>query len=621
MARSWISPGLRLVLGGLLLVIAGSAVAQAKADPVGPSAAWRVVLMRSWDSLYPMNVAREKALREALAEGASRMIDFYPEEIDPLRFPGAIESDIVGLLQRKYADTPIDLVIASGIESLGFAERNRDAIWPGATIVFNGVFDGASWHRPPRSTGVTMPLDIEGTVAAGRAIIPGLRRLYVVSGASEFDRGLLAIAMRKLEGQALEVKYLVGLTRAQTSTRVSTLDSDEAVLYLTMLRDGDNQVSGPTAPALVQVAASASVPVLSPIQTQYGRGVLGGSAARFDSHGRAAGELARRVLEGANPDAIDVKASPQPSCEIDWLALKRWHIAEANVPSACSMLNQPPDPLQRYLWPIVAAAAIIVLQATLLFALLIQSRRRRLAEARLRARTHDLAQESRVAMIGALTARLAHEINQPMGAILSNTEAAQMMLDQGKLTPDNLREILDDIRADDLRASEVIRTLRALFARSHWKPTAIETNTEVAEALRLVESEAKRRKVTISSHFGANMPAVLGDPVQVQQVVINLVANAIEAVAELAGFRRKVRIETRACPDGVAIDIADEGPGVSDEQARQLFDPAFSAKRSGMGFGLPIVRSIVEMHHGRVWFEPNVPRGSVFRVWLPAKGS
>jgi signal transduction histidine kinase len=620
MARGWAFPGLRLVLAGLMLALAGEAMGEPGPEPNSPSAVWRVVLIRSWDSLYPMNVAREKALREALAEGASRTIDFYPEEIDPLRFPGAIESDIVGLLQRKYGDTPIDLVIASGIESLGFAERNRDAIWPGAAIVFNGVFDGASWHRPPRSTGVTMPLDIDGTVAAGRALIPGLSRLYVVSGASEFDRGLLAIAMRKLERQPLEVKYLVGLTRAQASARVSTLESDEAVLYLTMLRDGDNQLSGPTSPALVHITASASVPVLSPIQTQYGRGVLGGSAARFDAHGRAAGEVARKVLEGADPDAIDVKALPQPACEIDWLALRRWHIAEANVPSSCTMLNQPPDPLQAYLWQIVVAVAIIVFQAALLFALLIQSRRRHLAEARLRARTHDLAQESRVSMIGALTASLAHEINQPMGAILSNTEAAQMMLEQGTLTPEKLREILDDIRSDDLRASEVIRTLRALFSRSHWRPTAIETNTEVAEALRHVEFEAQRRNVTLSSHFASNMPAVLGDPVQVQQVVINLVVNAIEAVAQLAGFRREVRIETRACPDGVGIDVADEGPGVSAEEAGQLFDPAFTNRRNGMGFGLSIVRSIVEMHHGRVWFEPNVPRGSVFRVWLPAIG-
>src|SRR5689334_2105531 len=112
------------------------------ADPQPDVPVWRVVLMRGWDSLYPVNLVREKALREALTAPGGRLIEFYPEEIDPLRFPGALDSDFMTLLQRKYAGLRVDLVIASGIESLEFAARYRDTIWPGAAIVFNGVFDG-----------------------------------------------------------------------------------------------------------------------------------------------------------------------------------------------------------------------------------------------------------------------------------------------------------------------------------------------------------------------------------------------------------------------------------------------------------------------------------------------
>ena len=384
-----------------------------------------------------------------------------------------------------------------------------------------------------------------------------------------------------------------------------------------MLRDADGQLSGPNAPALMQVASSSSVPVLSTIQTHYGRGVIGGSSPNYDLHGRAAGEIARRILQGVDPDTIDVKAVPAPRCEVDWYALQRWHVEEGNVPAACTLANRPPDAWRTHLWQITIAAGIIVAQGALLFALLVQGRRRRIAEVRLQARTADLAQESRISMIGALTANLAHEINQPIGAILSNAEAAQIMLEQGTLTPEKLREILNDIRADDLRASEVIRTLRSLFARSQWRPTTIETNAEVAEALRHVEFEAARRQVKLMPNYGSHMPRVLGDSVQLQQVVINLVVNAIEAVAHLAGIRREVRIETSADSSGVAIAVTDEGPGLSPEDAHRLFESTFTTKRESMGFGLSIVRSIVEMHRGRVWFEPNVPRGAVFRVWLP----
>jgi signal transduction histidine kinase len=607
-----------------MLACAGLAAAAAPTQAqAGAGAPWRVVLMRGWDSLYPINLTREKALRETLADGAPRLVEFFPEEIDPLRFPGAIEADIVALLQRKYADTPIDLVIASGSDSLEFAARHRDSIWPNAAIVFNGVFEGSPWRRPPHTAGVTMGLDVEGTVALGRALVPSMRRIYVVSGSSTYDREILVIAMQKLARvePPVEIHYLTGLTRGQASARVSALEPGDIVLYLTMLRDADGQLSGPNAPALMQIASSSSVPVLSTIQTHYGRGVIGGSSPNYDLHGRAAGEIARRILQGVDPDTIDVKAVPAPRCEVDWYALQRWHVEEANLPAACTLANRPPDAWRTHLWQITIAAGIIVVQGALLFVLLVQGRRRRLAEARLQARTADLAQESRISMIGALTANLAHEINQPIGAILSNAEAAQIMLEQGTLTPEKLREILNDIRADDLRASEVIRTLRSLFARSQWRPTTIETNAEVAEALRHVEFEAARRQVKLMPNYGSHMPRVLGDSVQLQQVVINLVVNAIEAVAHLAGIRREVRIETSADSSGVAIAVTDEGPGLSPEDADRLFESTFTTKRESMGFGLSIVRSIVEMHRGRVWFEPNVPRGAVFRVWLPGIGS
>jgi C4-dicarboxylate-specific signal transduction histidine kinase len=254
----------------------------------------------------------------------------------------------------------------------------------------------------------------------------------------------------------------------------------------------------------------------------------------------------------------------------------------------------------------------------LLSALVVQSRRRRAAEGRLQARTQELAHESRLSMMGALTANLAHEINQPMGAILSNTEAAQMMLQQGTLTTEKLQEILADIRGDDLRAAEVIQTLRKLFGRGHWRPTTLEVNAEVAEALRHVEFEASRRAVKLTPQYGAEMPAVLGDAVQLQQVIINLAVNAIEEVADLPGGRREVRIDTNASAGGVEIAVLDQGPGLLPEDAARLFETPFTTKKESLGFGLSIVRSIVEMHRGRVWFEPNQPRGAIFRVWLPA---
>lgn len=612
---------------GLAACLLAHALAAGAADPLPAQQqpAWRVVLIRGWDSLYTANLVRETALRDAILEKAPRLVEFYPEEIDPLRFPAQMEPELADLLRRKYRDTPVDLVIASNIEPLQFLSRHRDEIWPGAKVVFSGVFEGAldGWHRPKGFTGVMLQLDLEGTIGLGRALVPSARKLYVVSGSASFDRHLRDLVLEELAalGSALEIKRIDGLTREDTAATVAGVEPDALVLYLTMLRDASGQLSGPSAPSLTLVTSRSRVPALSVIQTQFRRGPVGGSAPRYDLHGRAAGLLARRVLEGADPDRIVVRAEPQPSCEVDWNGLERWNIPSDNVPPHCRVVNQPPGFTRANAWPIAALLLIVLLQAALIGSLVMQSRRRHKAEAELLARSGEMAQVARLSMVGALTASIAHEINQPIGAILSNAEAAEMMLENKTLDEDKLREILADIRNEDLRASEVIRSLRRLLGQSEWRPVPLELNSEVGEALRHLAFDAARHDTRLSPVFGSEMPAVMGEAVQLQQVVINLVMNAMAAVTSLPGDMREVRIETLARPDGVEVVVADHGPGLSAAEAEQIFHSTFTNKADGMGFGLAIVRTIVEMHRGRVWYEPNLPRGAIFRVWLPAVGA
>jgi len=609
------------------LLLAGTPMAHAQPLPeaAGTPAPWRIVLIRSWDALYAMNIAREQALRDALTEKAPRLVEIYTEEIDSLRVRSGIEPEFGALLKNKYRDIPVDLVIASGIEPLEFATRYRDDIWPGVPIVFNGVIDGAleGWRRPKSTTGVTMAFDMVGTIALGLAVVPGARRAYVISGSSPFDRHFLDIALRQLRKgeRRVEMRYIVGATRDETMQRVEELDRNSFVVYLSMLRDGAGRVWGPGATALPEVVARSSVPVVTPVQSQWTRGPLGGSSVRLDAHGRAAGLLARRVLEGENADGIDVRATPEPVCEVNWNALQRWNIPERSVPARCEIVNRPQMMWRAYSWQFAALFAIIVLQALLLWSLVMQSRRRRRAEAELQARGAQLAQVARLSTIGALTASIAHEINQPMGAILSNAEAAQMMLEQGVLDPGTLREILSDIRNEDLRASEVIKRLRKLLARHEWNPVALEVNSEVAEALRHVAFDAARRGVKLAPVFDPATPVILADSVNLQQVIINLVVNAMEAVAGAPSAEREVRIQTRSVGNGAEIVVADRGPGLSQDDEARLFQEPFTSKKDGMGLGLSIVRTIVEMSRGTVSYESNIPHGAIFRVRIPALGA
>jgi len=621
-APSWIA-----TLAACIALFAGAAHAQlgepVDAPPRGD--AWNIVLLRNWDALYVINTVRETAMRQAVEKGSDRRVEWYPEQIDPLRFGTEYEPLYVALLKEKYGDMHVDLIVASGLEPLEFAARHRDELWPGVPIVYNGVIEGSldGWKRPPRTTGVSMVFDVAGTLALGRALVPDAREFYVVSGASYFDRLLLDIVNRQIDraGLQLQQRSLVGLSRAEVDEHVAQLPQGALVLYLTQLRDGAGRLTGPGASGVQDVAQHSRVPVLSPIYSQFGRGPVGGSSSAVAEHGRIAGEVARKVLEGASADAIPLIAAPAPACEVDWPALRRWGIPEANVPMRCRLTNKPPDLIAKYIGWIAALGIVVLVQGALLWSLAMQSLRRRRAEAQLRVRSAEMAQVTRLSTMGELTASIAHEINQPMGAILSNAEAALMMLDQGTSTRENLREILEDIRNEDLRASEVIKRLRKLLSRGDWNLMALEPNAEVADALRHVAFDAARRGVRLSPMFGPDVPTILADSVQLQQVVINLVINAMDAVAAEPLATREVRIETRALEAGVEITVSDRGPGVGPEDKPKLFQSTFTTKKDGMGFGLSIIKSIVEMHRGRVEHEHNVPRGAVFRVWLPSIGT
>jgi PAS domain S-box-containing protein len=238
--------------------------------------------------------------------------------------------------------------------------------------------------------------------------------------------------------------------------------------------------------------------------------------------------------------------------------------------------------------------------------------RKQIEEAR-----QELAHASRLTLLGEMTASIAHEINQPLGAILSNADAAEMLLESAPASLSEVRHILDDIRKDDLRASEVIRRLRALLRKREMEMQPVDLNEVISEILGLIRAESGRRGVAIETDLAADLPLIRGDKVHLQQIFLNLLLNGMDAMADTTGAR-KLTVRTALNENGcVAIAVSDAGPGIGPDRLPRLFDPFFSTKKEGMGLGLPIARSLVEAHGGRIWAENNPGGGATFRFTLP----
>src|SRR5262245_23123453 len=230
----------------------------------------------------------------------------------------------------------------------------------------------------------------------------------------------------------------------------------------------------------------------------------------------------------------------------------------------------------------------------------------------------ELMHLSRVAILGELSGALAHELNQPLTAILSNAQAAQRLLAQERLDLSEVQEALKDIVEEDKRAGEVIRGLRALLSKGETQFQGLDLNAVTSDVLDLAHADFVTRGVMVSSNLPADLPAVRADRVQLQQVLLNLIVNACDAM--ITGPPSERRLTIAATPDGngmVQVSIADSGCGIPAEKMDRLFEPFFTTKEQGLGLGLTICRSIVTAHGGRLWVVNNPERGATFCLTLP----
>jgi two-component system sensor kinase FixL len=219
--------------------------------------------------------------------------------------------------------------------------------------------------------------------------------------------------------------------------------------------------------------------------------------------------------------------------------------------------------------------------------------------------------------MGELAAAIAHEINQPLASILANARAAQHFLGGNPPDVNEVQEALRDIIDDDRRAGEVIRRLRSLLRREPAECKALDVNEMINEVILLIRNELVIRGLDLAFDPAADLPSVVGDRVQVQQVVLNLVRNALEAMADTPRQLRRVVIRTQRDGPNTTVSVSDAGPPISEAVFAALFEPFHTTKPDGLGMGLAISRSIIQAHGGRIWAERNADRGLTVHFTLP----
>jgi signal transduction histidine kinase len=572
--------------------------------------------------VVPANVVAGETAKRRLAERSREPIEIFTEFLDLSRFGSdQHETRTARYLADKYQNAKPDVVLAMGPQSLRFFVQNKNELGFASPTVFcctSRTRLSTLGPAPANVTGVISEFDLTKTLALAERLVP-IRRVFVVAGATAFDRQWVEIARRQLAAyeQKYDLNFLTGLPHQELIERVKLLPRDSIVILLTFFADGTGRSFLPVDVAR-EISAASSAPVFSPYESHLGQGVVGGRTDSFEMIGQEVADLALEILSGSSASALLPRATSSNADRVDWRELKRWKISESAMPPGGEVRFRQPQLWEMYRWHMIAISVAIVLQAIMIAGLLIERHRRQAAERESRQRLYEILHLNRIGTAGALSASIAHELSQPLGAILCNTEAAETLLSRADPDLGKIRDILADIRRDDRRASDVIFHLRGLLRKRDIELQEFDPNGVILNTLEVLEAEATKHGVELKQRLLKDTVRVRADPVHFQQVILNLASNAMDAMQPCVPGKRLLTMESAMVSESeVEISVLDSGAGIAPDKIDNLFEAFYTTKSHGTGLGLSIARTIVEACGGRIWAENRIGGGAAFRFTLP----
>jgi signal transduction histidine kinase len=588
----------------------------------------RVLIIESFDQ--PLATAGAVALRSTLEREFGQAVDVYYISLDVGRFPKPDhESQFSLFLQSRYQERKLDLVVPMGAPAARFVARQREQLFAGTPVVISGIERRRVPPELPKSTTTYIAGEVvlRGHIENILQLLPNTRRIVMVHGSSAYDTFWQAESQRELQRFAgrVEIVWLEGLPFEDLREQVAKLSAGTVVFLGLIVLDGAGIQIGREA-ALERLREVSKVPIFAYFESYMGKGIVGGRLYPDLTTSVEAARVGIRILKGEAPDAIEPLIIKETRPTYDWRELQRFGIGEDRLPPGADVRYGRQTVWEAYRWHIAAIIALVLLQAALITGLVLQRARKQRAQAeRTRSEAEllhtraELAHMMRVSTLGELSGSLAHELNQPLAAILSNAQAAQRFMATGdEADLQEVREILGDIVLADKHAGEVIHRMRSMARKDTVEAAPLDITAAVNEVLLLLHSDAVLRHVNVSLQAQTGLPAVMGSRIQLQQVVLNLLLNAFDAMKDLDSNERTVVLEIgREDEQMLKVTVSDVGHGLAEDSIAHVFEAFYTTKPNGLGMGLSISRSIVEAHGGRLWAENNRGRGAIFCFTVP----
>ena len=563
-------------------------------------------------------------LRVDLDQGEGGPVNAIQVVVGPTGFIGAPRDAVVAFIRSTFVDRPKpDLIVAIGGPAAIFARKYRRQLFPDVPQLL-AVVDWLYMRDAPageNDTAVAAVTDFPRLFDDMLHLLPQTRQVFMVIGSGEVGR----FWRREFEEQFNRFKdrltfiWSEHFSFPEILRRCASLPPNSAIFYLTFGTDAAGAAYADER-VLADLHASANAPLFAGQSVYLGAGIVGGSMLSIDDLGRRTAAVASRLLAGASPRSINVPLLRPGRPVFDWRELRRWNIAESRLPPGSVVRYRAPSLWRAHRGTVLGAAGALAVQSLLIAGLLYQRRARRRAETDSRRHLALAVDASRRETMSALTSSIGHELGQPLASIMYNAEALQMMVAANRPS-DAVGEILSDIQTQSVRARQIIDRHRSMLKSHELDKQPIDLHSIIDETLGLVAHDMIARHVSATVQESSSPCVVDGDQILLQQVLMNLVMNAVDALTETPPDRRHVTIGCTVSGVDVEISVRDTGPGVPAHILDTLFTPFVTTKAHGLGIGLTIVRSIVDAHGGAIVARNNPDGGATFTVTLRRSAS
>ncbi len=570
--------------------------------------------------------AYAKAIRDELRRQAPVPLDISDHSLVSGRDRDqTAEIVFVEYLRALYARQPLDLIITLGAPAVDFVQRRRQQLFPVTPFVFTALEQRRIRYSDLTENDVvaTYAHDFPAFFESILRALPDTKTLAVVNGKSaveQFWDGEIRRDANAFEHR-MTFRWYNELSFEDILKDAAALPPRSAIFFELMSIDAVGVVhEGDT--ALKRLHAVANAPIFSYQDAFFGREIVGGPMHSVPYTSERAVAAAIRILQGEKPSDIKFPVRGFSAAKYNWIEMQRWGISESKLPPGSEIHFRNPTVWDQYRAYILAFIAATLLQAGLITWLMYEHRRRQVAEAGSLELTHELARMNRFATAGELSASIAHELRQPLTAIAASGAASLNWLKRLKEPSpevDQARNALQNVVSAGHHAGDVITSIRAMFRNEPPKRTKINFNDLIQQVTVITAGSIKSNNIVLDVNLTNHPPPlVMGDPIQLQQVILNLVMNAVEATSHSGHGARILLLRTEVRSDGsLLMRVVDSGPRVDPKVAERMFEPFFTTKPGGMGMGLAICKTIIEAHGGSLTAFPNTPQGMEFQVIMP----